>query len=403
MSQVAVIKKQRRDKPVLVCFSHLRWRFVYQRPQHLITRAAKQWTVYFFEEPIYDPEARESRIEFSQAAPGVTVVVPVLPVGTSSKQAIDLQKSILDRVMDEHRGSISAFWYYTPYAVNFSLHREPDLCIYDCMDELSAFKGASLELASCERRLFAVTDLVFTGGRALYEAKRYRHPNVHLFPSSVDKEHFAQARDGQLDDPPDQRSIPHPRIGFFGVIDERFDIALTETLADLRPDWQFIMVGPVVKIDEHTLPRRPNLHWVGCRDYKDLPQYLAHWNAGFMPFAINEATRYISPTKTPEFLAAGLPIVSTPVRDVVRDWGEAGLVEIARDAQDFAQKLEHVLSRPKEDWLSAVDRSLARLSWNDTWRRMSNLMHQELNWRLRWQELSPRLEEVFASAEADNV
>jgi glycosyltransferase involved in cell wall biosynthesis len=272
------------------------------------------------------------------------------------------------------------------------------------MDELSAFKGASPELAACERRLFAVADLVFTGGRALYEAKRSRHPSVHLFPSSVDKKHFSKARSGNLTDPPEQSVIDHPRIGFFGVIDERFDVELVANLADVRPDWQFILVGPVVKIDEETLPRRRNLHWLGCREYAELPQYLAHWDAGFMPFAMNAATRFISPTKTPEFLAAGLPVVSTPVRDVVRDWGDDGLVEIATNAVDFSERLSFVLDRPRHEWLTAVDHRLARLSWNDTWRRMAILMYQELNWRLRWQEISPRLEEgEFTGAEADNV
>ncbi len=254
----------------------------------------------------------------------------------------------MDEILDVHRGAVTAFWYYTPCAVNFSLHREPDLCVYDCMDELSAFKGASPELAVCERRLFALADLVFTGGHALYEAKRFRHPNVHVFPSSVDKEHFAKARAAQTADPADQALIAHPRIGFFGVIDERFDIELTAAIADLRPDWQFIMLGPVVKIDEATLPQRANLHRLGCKDYQELPQYLAHWDAGFMPFAINAATRFISPTKTPEFLAAGLPVVSTPVRDVVRDWGDPGCVEISRDGAGFVEHLAHVLDAPRE-------------------------------------------------------
>lgn len=404
MSELPAFQKPRGDKPVLICFSHLRWRFVYQRPQHLMSRAAQQWAVYFFEEPVYAPGATKARLEFSQGAPGVTVVVPILPADASAKQAIDAQAHALDEVLDAHRGSPAAFWYYTPCAVNFSLHREPDLCVYDCMDELTNFKGASPELAACERRLFALADLVFTGGRALYEAKRSRHPNVHLFPSSVDKEHFAKARGGALQIPADQAGILHPLIGFFGVIDERFDIDLVSDLADRRPDWHFILVGPVVKIDEATLPRRPNLHWLGCKDYQELPNYLAHWDAGFMPFAINAATRFISPTKTPEFLAAGLPVVSTPIRDVVRDWGDAGLVEIKSDAGGFVESLSRVLSEPRRDWLTAVDRRLARLSWNETWRRMSTLMNHELHWRLRWQELSPRLAEgASTSVEADNV
>jgi glycosyltransferase involved in cell wall biosynthesis len=272
------------------------------------------------------------------------------------------------------------------------------------MDELSAFKGAAPDLTELESSLFALSDIVFTGGRALFEAKSRRHPNVHLFPSSVDKQHFAQARCRHRPDPPDQAGIGSPRVGFFGVIDERFDVELTAALADLRPDVQFVVLGPVVKIDPSTLPGRSNLHWLGCKDYGELPAYLAHWDAGFMPFALNAATQFISPTKTPEFLAAGLRVVSTPVRDVVRDWGDGGYVEIARSPQDFAGRLSHVLEMPRGCWLQHVDRALSGLSWDGTWQRMSRLMYQELSWRLRWQEISSHLhEDASLGADAGNV
>jgi glycosyltransferase involved in cell wall biosynthesis len=391
-------------KPVLVCFSHLRWRFVYQRPQHLMTRAASQWTVYFVEEPVFEDGLSEPRVDFSEGAPGVTITVPVLPSRFTQEQMDRAQEDVVDLIMDRHRGATIAFWYYTPRAVRFTLRREPDLCVYDCMDELSAFKGAAPDLADLEAQLFALSDLVFTGGRALYEAKSRRHPNVHLFPSSVDKKHFEKARSRHCGDPPDQAGIAHPRIGFFGVVDERFDAGLTAALAEIRPDLQFVVLGPVVKIDPSTLPQRNNLHWLGCKTYEELPAYLAYWDAGFMPFALNAATRFISPTKTPEFLAAGLPVVSTAVRDVVREWGDSGQVDIARTPEEFSERLSDVLSRPRAQWLARVDRSLAKLSWDDTWRRMSVLMYQELNWRLQWQELSHHLdEEASLGAEADNV
>jgi glycosyltransferase involved in cell wall biosynthesis len=384
-------------KPVLLCFSHLRWRFVYQRPQHLMTRAGAAWTVYFIEEPIYDEATETPRIELSSGAPGITIVVPVLPPGLPAAQARAVEEAAVDLLMARHRGSVTAFWYYTPRAVSFTLAREPDLVIYDCMDELQAFKGAAPELASQETTLFALADLVFTGGRALFESKRQRHPQVHLFPSSVDKRHFAKARSELLADPSDQASIPHPRIGFFGVIDERFDVDLTARLADRHPDWHFVLIGPVVKIDAGDLPRRPNLHWLGRKNYAALPGYLAHWDVGFMPFAMNDATRFISPTKTPEFLAAGLPVVSSPVRDVVRDWGDPGLVQIGRTPAEFSEMISTALASPRRPWLAEVDRCLASLSWDDTWRRMSKLMLQELNWRVQSRRLLPEL------ADAENV
>src|SRR3712207_4223372 len=199
------------------------------------------------------------------------------------------------------------------------------------MDELSLFRGASQELLDLESALFSRCDLVFTGGMSLYEAKKSRHRSVHGFPSSIDFSHFSQARSIQVD-PEDQAHIPHPRLGFFGVVDERMDIELLAEVADLRPDWQFVMIGPVVKIDPNSLPQRPNIHWLGGKSYADLPRYLFGWDVGFMPFALNEATRFISPTKKPEFLAAGVPVVSTPINDVVRPYGEKGLVEIGKDS-----------------------------------------------------------------------
>jgi UDP-galactopyranose mutase len=252
-----------------------------------------------------------------------------------------------------------------------------DAVVYDCMDELSAFRGAPPAMLEMERHLLARADLVFTGGRSLFEAKRGRHHAVHLFPSSIDARHFGRARHG-LPEPAALTPLPHPRIGFFGVVDERMDLALVAALAALRPHWSFCMIGPVAKIDPAALPRAANIHWLGARDYRDLPAHLAHFDAGFMPFALNESTRFISPTKTPEFLAAGLPVVSTPVTDVVRDYGPQpgapGLVEIARDAPAMAARLEELLHRPRDAWLARVDARLAAQSWDRTWAQMDTLL-----------------------------
>jgi glycosyltransferase involved in cell wall biosynthesis len=220
-----------------------------------------------------------------------------------------------------------------------------------------------------EQVLLDRADLVFTGGRSLHEAKRDRHPRVFCFPSSIDAAHFGAARSPRPD-PADQADVPRPRIGFFGVVDERMDLDLVRALAELRPEWRFVMIGPVAKIPPESLPRLPNLHWLGGKSYAELPAYLSGWDAGFMPFALNESTRFISPTKTPEFLAAGLPVVSTPVLDVVRDWGEAGLVDIASGPAAFADALGRALGAPRADRLRAVDRRLAEISWDRTWEEM---------------------------------
>jgi glycosyltransferase involved in cell wall biosynthesis len=249
-----------------------------------------------------------------------------------------------------------------------------DVTVYDNMDELAAFRGANAGLLELEAKLFAEADVIFTGGRSLYEAKKARHPNVHCFPSSIDAAHFASARLKLEGDPLDQQSIPRPRIGFFGVIDERMDMVLLKRLAELRPGWQFIMIGPIAKVRVEDLPRAENLHWLGMRSYKQLPSYLARWDVGLMPFALNESTRFISPTKTPEFLAAGLPVVSTAVPDVVHAYGDTGLVEIAADAADVALAIQRLLDSRRPGWLAEVDGRLATQSWDSTWAAMNELL-----------------------------
>ncbi|MBC7506873.1 MAG: glycosyltransferase [Sandarakinorhabdus sp.] len=222
-------------------------------------------------------------------------------------------------------------------------------------------------------------DLVFTGGAALHAAAVGRNPDVHCFPSSIDAVHFEAARGGIAVDPLDQFEIAYPRVGFFGVIDERIDLELIGTAAALRPDWQFVMIGPTAKNDPATLPRASNIHWLGPKDYAELPTYMAHWSLGWMPFALNEATRFISPTKTPEFLAAGLPLLSTPIADVVEPYGRLGLVEIAATAEAMVAAGDRALAEASAPAMAAerlarVDRQLAGNSWDETWSAMRALM-----------------------------
>jgi len=212
---------------------------------------------------------------------------------------------------------------------------------------------------------------VFTGGHSLFEAKRPLHPNVHAFPSSVDAAHFGKGISGA--DPADQAQLPRPRIGFFGVIDERFDVELLRELASARPAWQFVMIGPVVKIDPAILPQAPNVHWLGARQYPELPYYLGGWDVAILPFALNEATRFISPTKTLEYLAAGKPVVSTAIRDVVQPYGTKGLVRIA-DRATFAGAIEAALDLPFPAGQDAVAEMLAATSWDRTWAAMRELV-----------------------------
>jgi glycosyltransferase involved in cell wall biosynthesis len=358
--------------PDLVVLSHLRWDFVFQRPQHLMTRAARQQRVFFFEEPIIQGGTGAPRLDV-RSVDGVFVAQPHLPHGLSQSAHDEALVYLLNELFARHRIKAHVLWYYTPNALLFSRHLEPLATVFDCMDELSAFKGASPRLRELEAELLRRADVVFTGGHSLYEAKRHAHTDIHAVPSSVDRAHFASARE-PMAEPADQAAIPHPRVGFFGVIDERMDVALLDGLAELRPDLHLVMIGPVVKIDPATLPRRPNIHWLGGKSYGELPAYIAGWDVAMLPFARNESTRFISPTKTPEYLAAGKPVVSTSIRDVVRPYGDEGLARIADEPAEMAAAIAAALNDDPDELWAAADQLLARTSWDGTWARMHELI-----------------------------
>jgi UDP-galactopyranose mutase len=366
--------------PTLICFSHLRWDFVFQRPQHLMSRFAREMTLIFWEEPVDIGRSETAYLRVRDAdGSGVRLVVPHLPQGMPD----DAREAALKRLLDAHLATVQGpliAWYYTPMMLPFSRHLEPDVLVFDAMDELSKFKFAPAHLLDLEQELIDKADIVLTGGSSLFEAKKDRHPNVHCFPSSVDRAHFAKARSG-LFDPADQEDLPRPRLGFYGVIDERFDTELLGKVAEMRPDWSFVMVGPVVKIAPEDLPRRPNIHYLGGKTYAELPAYLSGWNVALMPFAMNESTQFISPTKTPEYLAGGKPVVSTPVRDVVRHYGQMDGVEIAATAEEFVAACERALERSgnrESGWLAEADLMLSATSWDTTQARMSGLIAELL-------------------------
>lgn len=361
----------------LVCFSHLRWNFVYQRPQHLMSRCARERRVFFVEEPEFSDVP--AHINMEKDPSGVVVVKPFLPAGLNEAETHTALQKLVDQLFAEEIDEF-ILWYYTPMALEFSGHLRPALTIYDCMDQLSAFKGAPAKLQELEPELIDRADLIFTGGQTLYEGKREGHDNVYLFPSSIDASHFGQARMKQSD-PADQAEIPHPRLGFFGVIDERMDLELLDKLAQARPDWHLVMLGPVVKIDPENLPKRSNIHYLGMKTYEQLPNYLANWDITLLPFALNDSTRFISPTKIPEYLAGGKPVVSTPIRDVVNPYGKQKLVSIAGTAAEFVEAIENILPMKKDDmtqWLSRVDEQLSQNSWDYTWKRMMTLIESSI-------------------------
>jgi glycosyltransferase involved in cell wall biosynthesis len=370
--------------PDLVCFAHLHWDFVWQRPQHLLSRFAQHGRVFYVEDAFYHADDLiEPHVEVKERQNGVKVVVVHLPNrlrGPENEAASDAaQVKVLKQFFTENEIKTYVFWIYTPMAMSRVREFAPVLTVYDCMDELAQFKGAPPELRQREQELFKQADLVFTGGQRLYESKREQHNDAHSFPSSIDKAHFGRARDPQLAEPADQASIPHPRVGFFGVVDERLDIELLGHLAANHPEWQFVIIGPVVKIDPATLPRTKNIHYLGGKNYQELPAYLRGWDVATLLFARNESTEFISPTKTPEYLAAGRPVVSTSIRDVVRPYGDLNLVQIADDPKDFGKAIAYALEQGKDaDWRTRTDDYLATISWDLTWQNMVNLMQARL-------------------------
>lgn len=354
----------------LLCFSHLSWNFVYQRPQHLLTRFSKHYQVFYFEEP----KIGDSDMYIVNVQNGVYIVETFVTQHDEFTNA-KIQNFIL-QVLEEYKIKDYFSWYYTPMALQFTYQLNPDMVVYDSMDELSAFRFAPPQLLQLENELFKVADVVFTGGHSLYNAKKNRHHNIHAMPSSIDKEHFGQAREIQ-EEPEDQKLIGYPRLGFFGVVDERFDIELLRDVSTKRPDWQFIIIGPVVKIHPDELPKAENIHYLGPKSYSELPRYIAHWDIALILFALNESTEFISPTKTPEYLAAGRPVISTAIKDVVQPYGNAGLVQIIDDSESFIKAAEKIMTdSDKDHWLRTVDHFLEDESWDHTFNRMNALINE---------------------------
>jgi UDP-galactopyranose mutase len=372
----------------LIVFSHLRWDFVYQRPQHLLSRIAHQHRVIFIEEPLFEAGA-VPHFEYRNPCDNVLVLRPISPVEAPGfhDDQLPVLKPLLQQLLQDEELEDYLVWFYTPMALPLLAELEPEAVIYDCMDELSAFKGAPKQMRQRESALLKRADLVLTGGPSLYQNKRDLHPNVHCLPSSVDAAHYAPERITQhheeyLAAEALQGHILAPRVGFFGVIDERLDLGLVAALADARPDWHIVMVGPVVKIEPEALPQRDNIHWLGQQSYARLPALVAGWDVCMLPFALNEHTRCISPTKTLEYLAAEKPVVSTPVNDVVSMYGD--VVRIARTPGEFIEACEAALQetpQQRADRLVASAATVSRFSWDESARTVLRLMDEAVRRR----------------------
>lgn len=366
----------------IAAFSHLRWNFVYQRPQHLLSRLAARHPVVFIEEPELYANG-PSHGDRSKPQPNLTVYRPRTPVRTPGfhPDQLPVLEPLIGELRAELDGRSVLAWLYTPMALPLARALAPDAVVYDCMDELSLFLGAPPELLSHEAELLKYADVMFTGGPSLFRAKQSRHPNVHCFPSSVDAAHFrlTDAEGRPVSEAEDQAELPHPRLGFYGVIDERLDLEIVDRIAEAHPDWHVVLVGPIVKIDPERLPRWPNIHYFSQRSYDELPHYLAGWDVCLLPFARNDATRFISPTKTLEYMAAELPIVSTPITDVAQPYGD--IVYLGGTPDEFLAACEAALASSPEERASRAEQMrkvLAGTSWDVTVAAMDKLLDQAM-------------------------
>jgi len=366
-------------RQTLVVFSHLRWNFVFERPQQLLSRLAGRWRVVFVEEPVHGVTPR---LEVTARGPDLTVVVPHTPVAASGFH--DDQLAVLEPLLAEyaarHKLGGAVAWLCTPMALPLLKVLQPRCVVYDCMDELSALKDAPRQLRQRESALLKTAGLVLAGGPSLYAARRALHPNVHCLPSAVDAAHFAPTK-LRHDSVPAiealalQSDLDGPRLGYCGIIDERLDLPLIGHLADAHPRWHIIMAGPVAGIDPATLPRRRNIHWFGMQPYARLPYLLNGWDVALMPFALDESTRFFSPTTTLEYMASETPVVSTAVRDVIALYGDA--VEVAHGRRDFIEACERVLQEPIA---RRAERELQMMSavWTSSWQRSADCVHELL-------------------------
>ena len=308
-----------------------------------------------------------ARIKPVDAYPNVTILQMQMPLWRwHNGQWVDehrrglLQEALAGPLRGQFDQPIQ--WFYDPMAVTAFAGEMDEICtVYDCMDELSKFRGAPPAIMEREAELLKIADVVFTGGRKLFESKSRFHSNCHFYGCGVDVEHFGKARVDETRIPDDVKPLRKPVLGFFGVIDERMDYELAARLADADPNWSVVIIGPATKVDEAAIPRRPNLHWLGGREYADLPAYCKAFDVCIMPFALNEATEYINPTKALEYMATGRNIVSTAVPDVVRNFGS--VVKIANSHEEFINLCREVAQRADRD---AIERGIQMAEAN-TW------------------------------------
>ena len=361
----------------IVVHSHLGWDWVWQRPQQFLSRLSKRHRVLFVEGPVPVPEIDRTQMVLRETRdyPNVVVLQMKVPASRWSDGGwVDQERRrIVQQVLAEPLGrefQSPVQWFYDPMAVTaFAGHLGERAIVYDCMDELSLFRGAPPELVRRERELLTMADVVFAGGPRMWEAKRELNQNCFCFGCGVDHAHFGRALDVHLPLPAELKDLPKPVFGYIGVVDERIDYELVAALADAT-EGSVVMVGPWTKVDPDAFPQRKNLHWLGGRDYAQLPAYAKAFDVCLMPFAMNESTRFINPTKALEYMATGRPVVSTPVRDVVKQYSD--VVAIGNDHAEFIAACQDAAASPQAARVER-GRALARKnSWESIVTQLEN-------------------------------
>jgi glycosyltransferase involved in cell wall biosynthesis len=356
------------EYPIIV-HSHLAWDWVWQRPQQFLSRLSIRHPILFVEGPVPDPAIEKARYEVREVPefPNVIVLRMAMPGAKwfDGSWVDDERRRLVKEVLAGPLGSRfedPVQWFYDPMAVRAFAGKMNERCIvYDCMDQLSQFRGAPKELVNRERELLRVADVVFAGGPKIGLEKRKQNVNTHVYGCGVDVKHFGCAQDETIDLPPEMVQLSRPIYGFFGVVDERMDYELLRRLADDNAGGSVVLVGPWTKVHPSEFPKRANLHFLGGRDYQDLPRYAAAFDVCLVPFALNEATEYVNPTKVLEYMATGRPVVSTPIDDVVLQFSEA--LEIGWSHEEFCAHCKRAAHDPDRE---KIVRSLD-LAAKNTW------------------------------------
>jgi glycosyltransferase involved in cell wall biosynthesis/cold shock CspA family protein len=377
----------------IIVHCHLRWDFVWQRPQHVMSRLSQRHPILFLEDAMPlgdDPDsAGQPRMQINRVSDTLTVARPLLiPFTGDPDRDAEADRTngeaflrLLDATVEEMRrehpetfGRRIVHWVYTPHATWLKDRYGPVAVAYDCMDELANFKGADSRLRDLEAELMRAADVVYTGGPSLYQARKDKHPNAHQFNSGVDVDHFRKALDPATPVPDDTKNLKHPVLLYYGVIDERMGWDNLAAVCDAHPDWSVLMVGPLAKIGEDDLLRRPNLHYTGQRGYDLLPGYLKACDVALVPFALSDATRFLSPTKTLEYFAARKPVVATPIQDIVDHYADAA--RIASTPDEFVRACEAAINEDNAARLDAGERHAAQWTWDNIVARMGDLLNQ---------------------------